>query len=449
LDDQQRPRARRVAAIRRQARLQEHIPTMKLRLLFSPGMSVCDRALPGATILGGAVGAGGRNAHRDVLAVQAGLNAVPPCIGRPAVALAVDGILGPKTQAAINGFQAVWLSRGDGRIDRDGPTLRALNRAAGAGDGSLAYVAARAGPLALGPVALAAGPQLAPRARTPTTQEMALILAAAARLVSVRSRFMPELYKAAIAAVRVATRATAHAERLPAPGVERMDPDRLAFLLLAKHFKLHENNPAAAKRAARRVEKMLRRIAITLAGRVGKPLPGMTPLPDLFVCLWRTPPDVGTHPGYTWAGGMHERHRAIGTFHAGEELGRMSPDVTDRIYLTPHFDKGDDEYHSHVLVHELGHFVGDVEGGAELIEDLGYTYEERYRHNTSLQRLGNADAYACFVRECYFGTTRAAKGAQITVERFGPVPIVNAAEEPLIAPKKIGEKDRFDYPAGF
>lgn len=76
--------------------------------------------------IGGSVGRGGSNSKADVLIVQAFLNSIPTQDGGPAVLLAEDGIVGPKTQAAIDKFQAKVLSRTDGRIDPQGPTIKAL-----------------------------------------------------------------------------------------------------------------------------------------------------------------------------------------------------------------------------------------------------------------------------------------------------------------------------------
>jgi hypothetical protein len=73
------------------------------------------------------VGAGGANIPTDVRTIQAALNDVPSSSGGPDPALAVDGIVGPLTLAAIRGFQQTHVSIVDSRIDPNGPTLAALN----------------------------------------------------------------------------------------------------------------------------------------------------------------------------------------------------------------------------------------------------------------------------------------------------------------------------------
>lgn len=73
-----------------------------------------------------AVGREGINRHHDGRIVQQLINEHrPPEIAR----LTVDGIVGPRTVAAIVACQTDFLRmpRPDGRIDPDGPTLRAVN----------------------------------------------------------------------------------------------------------------------------------------------------------------------------------------------------------------------------------------------------------------------------------------------------------------------------------
>ena len=76
----------------------------------------------------GSVGKGGTNKKADVRIVQAFLNSTPPEDGGPAFLLAEDGLIGPKTQAAIDKFQTKVLRQPDGRIDPHGPTIKALTK---------------------------------------------------------------------------------------------------------------------------------------------------------------------------------------------------------------------------------------------------------------------------------------------------------------------------------
>src|SRR5262245_47509561 len=77
-------------------------------------------------LLRGTVGIGGNNGKADVRRVQELLNSLSPVLGGPDAHLAEDGICGPKTQAAINAYQRKVLTRPDGRIDVNGPTITSL-----------------------------------------------------------------------------------------------------------------------------------------------------------------------------------------------------------------------------------------------------------------------------------------------------------------------------------
>src|SRR5512135_15761 len=75
----------------------------------------------------GSVGKGGANLTDDVKVIQRLLN---DNMSKPdsAPLLDVDGIMGPKTQAAIEAFQkdVVGMGRPDSRVDPDGPTFKEL-----------------------------------------------------------------------------------------------------------------------------------------------------------------------------------------------------------------------------------------------------------------------------------------------------------------------------------
>lgn len=76
------------------------------------------------------VGEGGANRSADVKTIQEMLNKVMPDWGGPNPKLAVDGICGPLTKAAIRKFQQAQLSTyfaPDGRVDPGQRTLRRLN----------------------------------------------------------------------------------------------------------------------------------------------------------------------------------------------------------------------------------------------------------------------------------------------------------------------------------
>jgi len=74
----------------------------------------------------GSVGEGGANQSQSVKVVQYLLNCVPGGSGGPGAELAVDGMIGPKTVAAIRKFQMAKFGKADGRVDLNGATIKAL-----------------------------------------------------------------------------------------------------------------------------------------------------------------------------------------------------------------------------------------------------------------------------------------------------------------------------------
>lgn len=70
---------------------------------------------------------GGANLFHDTATIQYLLNCVPASKGGPLEELDIDGIIGPKSLAAIRRFQQSAISKADGRVDPGGPTLEALN----------------------------------------------------------------------------------------------------------------------------------------------------------------------------------------------------------------------------------------------------------------------------------------------------------------------------------
>jgi peptidoglycan hydrolase-like protein with peptidoglycan-binding domain len=102
--------------------------------------------------IGGSVGASGANRTADVRLIQGALNMIPPGNGGANPALAVDGLSGPKTVAAITKFQGGHTTVVDGRVDPNGPTLQALDMELG---GAVVPVAASGTPPATAPRASA------------------------------------------------------------------------------------------------------------------------------------------------------------------------------------------------------------------------------------------------------------------------------------------------------
>ncbi|MBM3761318.1 MAG: hypothetical protein FJW36_13855 [Acidobacteria bacterium] len=79
-----------------------------------------------AKALNGSVGKGARNQFEDVVVVQYLLNCVPAKKGGPEAELVLDGLCGPKTNAAISQYQSTNLGFADGRVDAGGKTFHSL-----------------------------------------------------------------------------------------------------------------------------------------------------------------------------------------------------------------------------------------------------------------------------------------------------------------------------------
>jgi peptidoglycan hydrolase-like protein with peptidoglycan-binding domain len=79
------------------------------------------------------VGQDGENQTDDVLIVQILLNQVPAESGGPEAMLVPDGAMGPKTVAAIEGFQRTHFGSDlvDGRVDPAGRTMKRLEEVVG------------------------------------------------------------------------------------------------------------------------------------------------------------------------------------------------------------------------------------------------------------------------------------------------------------------------------
>jgi peptidoglycan hydrolase-like protein with peptidoglycan-binding domain len=77
------------------------------------------------------VGEGGSNRKDDVAIVQQLLNRARVKNNVPQEPLDVDGIVGPKTLAAIREFQTQFCSVVDGRVDPENETINQLRKVAG------------------------------------------------------------------------------------------------------------------------------------------------------------------------------------------------------------------------------------------------------------------------------------------------------------------------------
>lgn len=411
--------------------------------------------LPGQMRLARSVGAGGANSRSEVAAVQASLNGIPGPLSGPEVPLATDGLVGPRTLAAIRRFQAGWIDVTDGRIDPGGPTLACLNAAVGAPSArSAGDLPARAtGPAArswgalgsaviaaTGFAAIRAAPAAAPAAGAPNRDPLILdIIRAMIRLDDLRDNVLFGVEMTMKAAVRMAERAFDYANILVTPtrGLpgwnSREAPNRLAFLLLAKHFYLSEAEPARALAAATRVLEVARRIHLRTISRRGA-FGAVHDQSDRYISNFRLRPG---EIGAAYNVGLGGADRPVPPI--------RTADRTDRIYLTPLWDLGDTTWKQCALIHELVHFVGGMSPG---IDDHAYADQAHYPNLVPPQRLRNTDCHTLYLAERYHGTVSAAKARGIDATKMGNFPFVEAGGA-VILPYPPDGKDYFAFPCGF
>lgn len=85
--------------------------------------------MPTDYIISASVGRSGVNKPDNVIVIQILLNRIHATDGGPDPQLDADGLIGPKTQAAIDRFQQQHQLGSDGRIDPGGKMLAAIQQA--------------------------------------------------------------------------------------------------------------------------------------------------------------------------------------------------------------------------------------------------------------------------------------------------------------------------------
>lgn len=353
--------------------------------------------LPGYAQIRGSVGAGGVNRRDDVRVVQMALNAVVAAAAGPTPPLAVDGYVGPKTIGAIRRFQTMWTRVVDGRVDPRGPTLRALNGLAGVPAPPAAPAGTAMGLAPSGPV---------PPAPAPSAAEWAAFL----RWHEAQTVAMPHAALAIWTTLQVITAAQIHiGQQLahgpgPPPGGLRT-PGRLAFLFVAKHFRLDESKPSTSLFAVQKAAAVFARCLDTY--RVRTILTPLGPRFDRLFALAEVPPHmVGkTEIAYAgWVSGAARPPRLTGAQVPGAG-GVQFPEISDGIYLLPGYDAVP-QLHVPVLVHELAHLCGGVTPDYWVV-DMTFPTQAAFDAQPSAQRLRNVQCYEYLALEAYGGSVAA------------------------------------------
>ena len=410
--------------------------------------------VPGFIKLGGSVGTKGGNAAADTKAVQVALNAVVPALGGPSPLLAVDGICGSKTKAAIQAIQGRWTASRDGRIDPGGATIKVLNRLAG-----MAASASPAAPSpfvvrslsrtgsAFGSAAPAPTPPTPPPAPSPGT------VRAQNRLLFAQQVVMPIAVTAMVTALLSLAAAQRHlgtilAGRLPTPDAARSD-GRFAFLAVAKHFRLHERAPNAALDAVQQVTAAFLRMRDMVVSRTvtvgGKPS---------FDRMYSIPGDIGfvPPPGATIAyvgrvSGALTPGQPDGSSVPGSGGQGTMPELCDGVYLLDGFDTVP-SLHIPVMLHELAHLSGGP-GPNSMILDQVFASEAAFEAQTTQQRLINVQCYEFYATEVLLGTGLSAVAFGKTMAWMTRTPVCLGGGRFAVPPTLMAPPDPLAFPSGF
>ena len=327
---------------------------MWLRGLGETGCTICKVSVTPKTTqtIAASVGSGGVNRRDDVLTIQRLLNGVSPADGGPSPLLIEDGLDGPRTNAAILKFQSGQHVHGrtgadvrDDRIDPNGPTLRRLNEVS-----------------------------------NPGTRTAALEAAGADRLARV-ARLFPALRAAAQQGLRAVESAMDYVQLGPDSLFGRSrEPDyRRADLYF--HFAGQSSEQTLSELSF--IRTTLRRLVDVLNGP-----------PPFGLAIFDNDP-TRKHPDWIAYSPMQsfDERRTDGT-------------TSGRVYLCDAADQiTSDDKLTHILTHELFHFVDD-ESQARRIVDAAHGYREGALRLTHQQRMHNADNYALFVTHTAIGRER-------------------------------------------
>ena len=316
---------------------------------------------PDAATITASVGVGGKNRAADVRVVQELLNNVPTASGGPAPLLAVDGLIGPKTTAAIRRFQKAQFGWLDGRVDPGGPTIARLSDFAKRGGGvdfdKGEAVSGQSNPI-LEAFRLTTMVISIPDAKTAVTQAISRI-DQAAMFVTLGG------------------------------GGLFAKPE--SFEIVDRHFLFKGVGRDQTLSELQFMRTTFMRMKTVLDNRTsvfGGPMWG----PNLF--------EIDPFPDKT-----DPRVKAYVPRSSVERTDGVTP---NRMYLCRGLDGQTQDRYTHILIHELGHFVDDERPETEII-DHGYAFFGTLKTLPHEKRLHNADTYAIFAFENAFGKERVVK----------------------------------------
>ena len=221
---------------------------------------------------------------------------------------------------------------------------------------------------------------------------------------------------------------------------------RLAFLFVAKHFRLHESDPFGSLNAAQQVTACFARMCAMVRSRTVSTPAG--PRFDRLYALPSVPPRVvgisdsayvGQLSGSLWPGVPD------GYSVPDPATQKTMPELCDGDYLLPGFDlKG--PLQTSVLIHELAHLSGGF-GPDSLIADFG---DRDLDAQSRAKHLNNVRCYELLATELLWGTAAAAPMYQPPETGcFTRLPSTTGGERIVAPPVPPSGPDPIAYPAGF
>ena len=286
----------------------------------------------------------GGNRVADVRTVQIALNRFSPTDGGPSQKLVVDGMVGQRTEYAVEFFQRKWgfypkgWSGPDVIVDVEGRTIDRL----------------RVGP--------------------PTTKQSGKELALAT---------LPRVLAMLTAAQTTVRAAIASAATKGPPFLKQMDPIGQAALATVNSAFKTEGSPTL-KWDLTFISTMLDRMHMA-AGQAYR-----------TQGIFEEEPSYMTSPGSGMAvmGGFFKPERVLCKIDRDQEI-EISSGI---VYFTPWFKVFTTEGQQFVVIHELAHYAGPLDPTG--IEDFAYHNKPEYGKLPRARAMLNADSYAKFVFAC-------------------------------------------------
>jgi hypothetical protein len=354
----------------------------------SGGCSTCDQPpYDGSIVINGSVGRGGRNSPDDVKTIQRALNAVDPADGGPVLKLAVDGIVGPLTIAAIEKYQNRQLGWADGRVDTDEPTIHALNGYRGGG-----LAAPQRG---------GAKPKPVPPPKATAAENKSFIERIGALLP--KARHWTEMAQIKLdLAVEFLQKGKVNPHD-PFPALHDIGKPELA--LYDKYFHTGKLANATRIHQLQHAKRMYGDMQTVITSSLLQ-----APMFGWGVGYFQPDPSDGTlaangYVAYTFFGGWHQRRKDGKPRLSGDDNYTGRKDLRQDTIFFPvgKLLTKSDNFMLVTIVHELAHFVGPGPKSSERIDEFTFDGKPNFLTVNNWTATHTAETYAYFAAESGLG----------------------------------------------